>query len=238
MTENEARKLEVPIEWNGKANVCTYCGRVPETFYIVTGHDHTDDSIRWCICRDGAQYKSELEQLRQRVQELEKELERERMRLAACSTAALGYFEGCCGEYKSASLDDVLRLREANKKLTAERDALKQQRDELLAALGSGGRHCNDDTPHSNLCEAIIDSKEADLGQGLDPFWKWAFRRGFHEAETSYKVDITTLEQQRDELLAALENCRLLAARHRKEEWAGHVLRFCVEAGANGEVLR
>lgn len=79
-----------------------------------------------------------------------------------------------------------------------------KQRDELLAALGSGGRHCNDDTPHSDLCEAIIDSKEADLGQGLDPFWKWAFRRGFHEAETSYKVDIATLEQQRDELLAAL----------------------------------
>lgn len=75
---------------------------------------------------------------------------------------------------------------------------------ELLAALGSGGRHCNDDTPHSDLCEAIIDSKEADLGQGLDPFWKWAFRRGFHEAETSYKVDIATLEQQRDELMAAL----------------------------------
>lgn len=82
---------------------------------------------------------------------------------------------------------------------------LAKQRDELLAALGSGGRHCNDDTPHSDLCEAIIDSKEADLGQGLDPFWKWAFRRGFHEAETSYKVDIATLEQQRDELLAELE---------------------------------
>lgn len=77
--------------------------------------------------------------------------------------------------------------------------------DELLAALGSGGRHCNDDTPHSDLCEAIIDSKEADLGQGLDPFWKWAFRRGFHDAETSYKVDIATLEQQRDELLAELQ---------------------------------
>lgn len=84
-------------------------------------------------------------------------------------------------------------------------EEITKQRDELLAALGSGGRHCNDDTPHSDLCEAIIDSKEADLGQGLDPFWKWAFRRGFHEAETSYKVDIATLEQQRDELMAALE---------------------------------
>lgn len=95
---------------------------------------------------------------------------------------------------------------------------LKQQRDELLAALGSGGRHCNDDTPHSNLCEAIIDSKEADLGQGLDPFWKWAFRRGFHEAETSYKVDIATLEQQRDELLAELEELSLYVA-YNGDDW-------------------
>ena len=46
------------------------------------------------------------------------------------------------------------------------------------------------------------------------------------------------VEKQRDELLAALENCRLLAARHRKEEWAGHVLRFCGEAGVAGEVMR
>lgn len=41
---------------------------------------------------------------------LRAELERERMRLAACGAAALGYFEDCLDEYKSASLDDVLRL--------------------------------------------------------------------------------------------------------------------------------
>ncbi len=128
---------------------------------------------------------SELETLRQRVAELE-----ENWRLSEIASAK----------------------RQMNViKLTAERDALKQQRDELLAALGSGGRHCNDDTPHSNLCEAIIDSKEADLGQGLDPFWKWAFRRGFHEAETSYKVDIATLEQQRDELLKAMIHIQQVA---------------------------
>lgn len=46
------------------------------------------------------------------------------------------------------------------------------------------------------------------------------------------------IAKQRDELMAALENCRLLAARHRKEEWAGHVLRFCGEAGVAGEVMR
>lgn len=54
--------------------------------------------------------KAEL--LLKRIAELEAEIERERMRLAACSAAALGYFDGCIDEYKSASLDDVLRLRE------------------------------------------------------------------------------------------------------------------------------
>lgn len=39
-------------------------------------------------------------------------------------------------------------------------------------------------------------------------------------------------------LRKALENCRLLAARHRKEEWASHVLRFCDDAGVSGKVLR
>lgn len=50
--------------------------------------------------------------LKARITELEQQLENERIRLAACSVAALGYFEGCKDEYKSASLDDVLRLLE------------------------------------------------------------------------------------------------------------------------------
>jgi hypothetical protein len=49
--------------------------------------------------------------LQAEVAELKTELERERIRLAACGSAALGYYDGCKDEYKSASLDDVLRLR-------------------------------------------------------------------------------------------------------------------------------
>lgn len=37
---------------------------------------------------------------------------------------------------------------------------------------------------------------------------------------------------------AALENVMTLAARHRKEEWAGHMLRFCAAAGVRPKVLR
>lgn len=64
MTENEARQMEVEIKWNGRANVCVHCGKVPETYYITTGHDHTDDSIRYCFCRSVA---PSIEQLQARV---------------------------------------------------------------------------------------------------------------------------------------------------------------------------
>lgn len=44
--------------------------------------------------------------------------------------------------------------------------------------------------------------------------------------------------KQRDLAVEALENCRLLAARHRKEEWAGHIMRFCKDAGLSGSPIR
>lgn len=55
---------------------------------------------------------------------LRAELEIERQRLVACSVAALGYFEGCADVYRSASLNDVLKLR-------AECDAAKARVAEL-----------------------------------------------------------------------------------------------------------
>lgn len=51
-----------------------------------------------------------LASVRQRAEKAEAELDRERQRLAACGVAALGYFQGCHDDYKSASLDDVLSL--------------------------------------------------------------------------------------------------------------------------------
>lgn len=46
------------------------------------------------------------------------------------------------------------------------------------------------------------------------------------------------LEAERDRLRFALENCRLLAARHRKEDWAIHILRFCSDAGVTSSTMR
>ncbi len=62
------------------------------------------------------------------IAKLRDELETERMRLAGCGVAALGYFDGCCDTYKSASLDDVLRLRDRNAELTAENRELRMSR--------------------------------------------------------------------------------------------------------------
>jgi hypothetical protein len=45
------------------------------------------------------------------VDKLKEELENERIRHAACGTAALGYFTGCHEKYLSASLQDVINLR-------------------------------------------------------------------------------------------------------------------------------
>ncbi len=52
-TKQEAKALETKCVWNKQIKrwVCKYCGNEPETFYVVTGHDHTDDSIWCCECR-------------------------------------------------------------------------------------------------------------------------------------------------------------------------------------------
>lgn len=46
------------------------------------------------------------------------------------------------------------------------------------------------------------------------------------------------MNTDRELMQQALENCRLLAAKHRKEEWAQHILRFCEEAGVRPTALR
>jgi hypothetical protein len=62
------------------------------------------------------------------IRDLQTELETERMRLAACGVAALGYFEGCNDEYRSASLEDVLQLRERHvRELRAVAEAVRDE---------------------------------------------------------------------------------------------------------------
>ena len=92
-------------------------------------------------------------------------------------------------------------------------DDLEKQRDELLVKVAAWEQ------------KAANWMASPEAAQRLDGYRDLAQR-------------LNIAEQQRDELLVALENCRLLAARHRKEEWAGHVLRFCGESGVAGKVMR
>ena len=90
--------------------------------------------------------------------------------------------------------------------------------------------------------EIEIDCKKR--GRGLSTFvrggymWKIKFIGGPKAENELLRGQIAALRQQRDGLLKALENCRLLAARHRKEEWATHILRFCGESGVIGSPIR
>ena len=55
----------------------------------------------------------------------------------------------------------------------------------------------------------------------------------------SYVIEQLAASQAQIKVMReALENCRLLAARHRKEEWATHILRFCESGGSVANPLR
>lgn len=73
------------------------------------------------------------------------------------------------------------------------------------------------------------------------------YRRELKKAEQHIReleAELAALRQQQGKPVAcekmrfALENCRLLAARHRKEDWALLILGFCAEGGVVGSVTR
>lgn len=88
-----------------------------------------DDHIAFLHVADLLQSQAE------RIKELEAECEVERLRLTACGVAALGYFDGCKDEYKSASLDDVLRLNKRCTDLRAELGDLPEAQAEMLSEI-------------------------------------------------------------------------------------------------------
>jgi len=69
-----------------------------------------------------------------RIAELEADAERERIRLAACGVAALGYHkdgDNIHPDYESASLSDVHRLTAKLERAEAERDALRANAERI-----------------------------------------------------------------------------------------------------------
>ncbi len=114
---------------------CKLCGGIGAVT-IVVPHEGLDKDTEYsdCPCCIERIWTADEAKLKARITELERQLENERVRLSACGSAALGYFEGCKDEYKSASLDDVLRLRERA-------DSLERQRFALVEALGKTASH-------------------------------------------------------------------------------------------------
>lgn len=92
------------------------------------------------------------------------ELETERMRLAGCGVAALGYFEGCKDEYRSASLGDVLQLK-------ASHDALQEQVKMLrTAAANFVDPYFEEEKPSTFACHHAGESCPS--CEGLVARWK------------------------------------------------------------------
>lgn len=91
------------------------------------------------------------------LQKLRDELERERMRLAGCGVAALGYFDGCHPDYDSASLQDVLRLR-ARLDAFEKREPLVQQ---LLAMVDKIDTTTGDESGYAKDAAAELRAFEA-----------------------------------------------------------------------------
>lgn len=63
------------------------------------------------------------------------------------------------------------------------------------------------------------------------------FVRQGDEAE-HLAMQIRTLAKRAAKLQAALDNCRLFAARSRNEDWAKTILRYCTDGGSISSPLR
>ncbi len=123
------------------------------------------------------------------------------MRLAACGTAALGYFKGCKDEYKSASLDDVLRLqeqlRESERKRKSHEAEIKAQafeeavRDPEIIERMAAFAH----SQWSGWMKYLFSKCSERNGEVLIP--EWAVKRWGRQADTPYE-DLPAEEKASD----------------------------------------
>lgn len=119
--------------------------------------------------------------------------------------------------------------------------------------------------PHKALIDAITSGATAELQDPVELSWRkasnaqhvidfavcygWEHIRiapGQPEvAEPDWKAEAERAQRECDAITKlnhaqwlALENVRTLAARHRQEPWAIHMLRFCEQAGNRAQTLR
>lgn len=96
---------------------------------------------------------------------LREELETERMRLAGCGVAALGYFDGCADAYKSASLSDVLSLREKYDAAQARVAELEGMARSLLPWMERANEKAHEDIPELLRLRAVLSCAAAPVAQ-------------------------------------------------------------------------
>lgn len=104
--------------------------------------------------------------------------------------------------------------------------------DDLMPAIRQptdSATPCN--TPH---VEAVIDAV-MERYPGMGPSAQLRYYEAVHQELAPLARD---LERESAIQSNALENIRLLAARHWKEEWGQQILKYCAEAGHRGSPLR
>ncbi|MDG3878091.1 hypothetical protein L5B10_29765, partial [Pseudomonas aeruginosa] len=137
-----------------------------------------------------------------RVAGLEAELETERMRLAGCGTAALGYFDGCADAYKSASLSDVLRLRADCDSALARVAELESKLAELekQEPIGWWAQYC--ETPMRRMVHWGAKGPEC-TSEEFHPFYAAPFVKAQHRMPGKYdEVLLPFLKSMEHELHA------------------------------------
>ena len=124
---------------------------------------------------------------------------------------------------------------------------------ESLSRLESGGNDSRGTVPvhvrHSRVAyrglmlrsevERLLterDARIAQLERERDEAAKLFADLSPRAVELAKRVD--ELKRERDEMDVALRDCFALAARHRHEEWAQHVMRFCANGGVVPSPLR
>lgn len=142
--------------------------------------DSDSEESGWMVPMDFArQLETELAEARQ-------QLETERMRLAACSTAALGYFTDCLPEYRSAALEDVLQLRQQ----LVEQDALVERMQSVIEDLEVyAACFIEGTTPKISIENAREDFADAEAVISFTP----SSALSEHDAEVRRKVLVETI---------------------------------------------
>lgn len=118
-------------------------------------------------------------------------------------------------------------------------DAGKEEAEELRQQLGAMEDKYLVEKGMRRLASAEAESLRQQLAEAqadrdaIKKEWEKAYEIG-----VLAKQQLAACERQRDKLKFALENCRLFAARNRKESWALLILGFLAECGVVGSPLR